>query len=93
VGQSVEIRGWAWSFRGVAAVEVSVDGAATFSRVELGPRRDWAWQPFSWSWRPTDPGVRTLSVRAIDVGGLTQPADGARNAIHTVTVTVADRQA
>jgi hypothetical protein len=43
VGQSVEIRGWAWSFRGVAAVEVSVDGAATFSRVELGPRRDWAW--------------------------------------------------
>jgi hypothetical protein len=37
-----EIWEWAWSFRGTAALEVSLDGGATFVRAFLGPRRGWA---------------------------------------------------
>jgi sulfane dehydrogenase subunit SoxC len=92
VGRHVEVWGWAWSFRGVAALEVSADGGATFSRTALAERRGRAWQRFSWPWRPGTPGEVVLSVRAFEQGGTSQPADGARNAIHTVRVDVRGRR-
>jgi sulfane dehydrogenase subunit SoxC len=88
VGKSTEIWGWAWSFRGVAAAEVSVDGGATFTRAALERRRGWAWQRFSLAWRPTDQGEAHISVRALESGGAGQPREGARNSIHTVRVVV-----
>jgi len=41
VGEFVQIWGWAWSYRGISAVEVSVDGGASFDRALLEPRRGW----------------------------------------------------
>jgi sulfane dehydrogenase subunit SoxC len=87
-GEAVEVWGWAWSFRGVAAVEVSVDGGATFARAALAPRRGWAWQRFSLAWRPAAPGEALIAARAFDADGVGQPAAGARNAIHALPVAV-----
>ncbi|MBX3502185.1 MAG: molybdopterin-dependent oxidoreductase [Alphaproteobacteria bacterium] len=87
-GEPVEIWGWAWSFREVAAVEVSVDGGATCARAALEPRRGWAWRRFSLIWRPDERGEAILRARARDVDGTAQPEDGARNAAHSVRVFV-----
>ena len=88
VGEPVEIAGWAWSFRGIAAADISVDGGASFTRAALDPCRGWSWQRFSLSWRPTSRGRSLLCVRAGEAGGAGQPEEGARNAIHTVPIEV-----
>lgn len=88
LGESVEIRGWAWSFREVDGVEVSVDGGGTFTPARLEPRRGWAWQGFSLTWRPAERGEVIVCSRASDANGAVQPRDGARNAIHTVRAVV-----
>ena len=87
-GEAVEIWGWAWSFRGVARVEVSSDGGASFREATLEPRRGWQWQRFSLSWQPERRGETLLAARAFDGNGAAQPLDGARNAVHTVRVEV-----
>jgi sulfane dehydrogenase subunit SoxC len=87
-GEPVEIWGWAWSFRGVARVEISTDGGATFRAATLEPRHGWSWQRFSLTWAPESSGETLLSARAFDANGASQPVDGARNAIHTVKVEV-----
>ena len=88
VGNLTEIWGWAWSFRGVAAVEVSVDGGASFTRAALEEPQGWAWRRFSLPWRPTQRGTALLKARALEAGGAAQPHEGARNAIHSTPVTV-----
>ncbi len=88
LGERTEIRGWAWSFGGVARAEVSVDGGASFARALLEQRHGWSWQRFSLSWQPATRGEALLSVRAFGASGIGQPPDGARNAIHTVRVLV-----
>jgi sulfane dehydrogenase subunit SoxC len=87
-GEPVEIWGWAWSFRGVARVEISTDGGTTFRAAALEPRHGWSWQRFSLSWQPERAGDTLFSARAFDANGLGQPFDGARNAVHTVKVAV-----
>ena len=87
-GEPIEIWGWAWSFRGIAAAEISVDGGASITRATLEARRGWAWQRFSLSWRPTARGEALLGARAIEAGGVGQPREGARNSIHTVPIVV-----
>ncbi|MGX5736464.1 molybdopterin-dependent oxidoreductase [Bosea thiooxidans] len=84
----VPIEGWAWSFRAVAAVELTADDGASFLRAELEPRRGWRWQRFSCLWQPPAPGEWRLRARASEAGGVTQPLDGARNAQHSVTIRV-----
>lgn len=91
VGEPVEIWGWAWSFRGVAAVEVSVDGGTNFARAMLEARRGWAWQRFLLPWQPHEAGKVELCVRAFEAGGASQPREGARNAMHAVKIAVRDR--
>jgi hypothetical protein len=54
----------------------------------LEPRRGWRWQRFSMTWQPSVSGEVTLSARAFEAGGMGQPFDGARNAVHSVRVTV-----
>lgn len=86
VGKPTEIWGWAWSFSGIASVEVSVDGGLRFSPAIPEKRRDWAWQRFFLPWTPAEAGKVALSVRAFTADGAGQPSEGARNAIHTVRV-------
>ena len=84
----VEIWGWAWAARGVARVEVSLDGGGSWAAARLEPRREWSWQRFSYEWRPERPGAATLMARASDTQGATQPPEKARNAVHRVDIRV-----
>lgn len=88
LGEPSEIWGWAWSFGGIAAVEVTLDCGATFARAYLEPRRGWAWQRFSLPWRPGVRGAVSIAVRAVESGSTAHPRQGARNAMHMVNVTV-----
>lgn len=68
------IGGFAWSAaRGVARVELSADGGASWAEAalgaDLGPR---SWRAFSYTWQAT-PGQHTLAVRATDIEGAVQP--------------------
>ena len=83
-----EIWGWAWGAAGIAKVEISLDGGETWSPATVEPRRQWSWQRFAFDWRPARAGVFALAARATDVRGAVQPVAKARNAIHTVNVTI-----
>lgn len=85
----VEIRGWAWAAAGIAQVEISLDGGESWAPARIEPRRQWSWQRFSFDWRPSGTGTFTLAARATDTRGAIQPIAKARNAIHTVPVTIA----
>jgi DMSO/TMAO reductase YedYZ molybdopterin-dependent catalytic subunit len=84
----IEVWGWAWGAAGIAQVEISRDGGETWSSATVEPRRQWSWQRFSFDWRPQRPGAYTLAARATDTRGAVQPTAKARNAIHTVGVTI-----
>lgn len=92
-----ELRGLAWSAaRGVAGVELSVDGGRSWAAAELlhdlGPR---SWRAFVYRWQAA-PGAYELMARATDLDGATQPLEPAfnrkgylMNAVQRVAVTVA----
>ena len=94
-GGDVVVAGVAWAqHRGVARVEVSVDGG-DWSEATLAaePTVD-AWRLWSWTWPQAAPGRHTLAVRATDGVGETQPGDLAppppdgATGWHTITVRV-----
>jgi DMSO/TMAO reductase YedYZ molybdopterin-dependent catalytic subunit len=91
------VDGRAWSGRGdVVAVEVSVDGGATWQTATLEPPVDrHAWCGWSYEWNATTPGEYELCCRAIDSTGARQPDDPVwnlggyeNNALQRVPVTV-----
>jgi DMSO/TMAO reductase YedYZ molybdopterin-dependent catalytic subunit len=88
LNETVEIWGWAWGEKPIAAVEIEIDGA-TQGRAEVATRQQWSWQRFALAWRPHAPGAVRLASRAIDTAGCSQPREGARNALYSVDVTVA----
>lgn len=73
-----EIRGFAWSGRGViTGVEVTVDGGETWSRAELdGPAQPQAFTRFRlpWIW---DGAPARIASRAMDEAGNVQPTNDA----------------
>jgi hypothetical protein len=70
------LEGRAWSgFAPVAAVDVSVDGGASWARTELAPQHDrWAWRRWTFLW-DAEPGEHVLLCRARDEAGNEQPLD------------------
>jgi DMSO/TMAO reductase YedYZ molybdopterin-dependent catalytic subunit len=66
IGAAKEIWGWGWAWAdgGVAAVEVSVDGTATWMNAAVEPPAGHAWQRFTFPWRPGQRGSCELSARA-----------------------------
>lgn len=68
------LTGRAWSgFAPVTRVEVTTDGGETWADAELGdPVGEHAWRPWSYDWTATL-GRHTLSARATDASGRTQP--------------------
>jgi sulfane dehydrogenase subunit SoxC len=95
------VHGRAWSgFGAVERVEVSADGAATWSDARLGPAvSEWAWRSWEWDWEPREPGAFELCCRATDSAGNAQPLEApwnlggyANNEIQRVAVVVADAQ-
>jgi sulfane dehydrogenase subunit SoxC len=77
----VTLRGRAWSgFGRVERVEVSADGAASWSEARLGPQASsWAWCAWEWNWEPDEPGVHELCCRAADSAGNVQPLEAPWN--------------
>ena len=92
----VLLEGRAWSgLAPVASVEVSDDGASTWSAATLEPAGEpWAWRGFAYRWE-AKPGEHVLCSRARDEAGNEQPVEApwnlggyANNAVQTVRVTV-----
>jgi sulfane dehydrogenase subunit SoxC len=69
------VRGFAWSPAGrIARVEVSLDRGATWALATLRePNIPRAWVRWDWSWTAA-PGSHTITTRATDDRGNTQPA-------------------
>ncbi len=87
-GGKTTIWGRAWAASGVAKVEVSCDGGATWREAALGARDQWSWQKFRLDWTPAESGPAMLLSRAVDREGTVQPARDARNSIYAVPVRV-----
>jgi DMSO/TMAO reductase YedYZ molybdopterin-dependent catalytic subunit len=90
------LEGRAWSGHApIAAVEVSVDGGATWAAAELGPGPSrWAWSAWRYAW-VAEPGEHELCCRARDEAGNEQPLTSswnlggyANNAVQRVPVVV-----
>ena len=86
---SICVSGWSWGATEICHVEISVDGRQTWRRVPAEPRRQMSWQKFSFEWSQLQDGEVTICARAVDRNGVTQPAQGARNAIHKISITIA----
>lgn len=91
------LEGRAWSGWGpVTAVTVSSDGGATWRDAALeAPPAPCAWQRWTATWEPREPGEYELCCRAEDAAGNIQPVDPpwndggyAVNDVHRVAVTV-----
>nr|WP_328806183.1 molybdopterin-dependent oxidoreductase [Streptacidiphilus fuscans] len=93
---AVTVAGTAWAtHRGIAAVEVRVDGGpwqqarlATDAGMDL-------WRQWTWTWNADSPGLHTLEARATDATGAVQPESrtppfpSGATGWHSVVVTVA----
>jgi DMSO/TMAO reductase YedYZ molybdopterin-dependent catalytic subunit len=84
----VDIWGWAWADGGVAKVEVSTDGGASWREAALASQHGWAWQKFRIAWTPQGTGVAMLMSRATAKSGAVQPAADWRNCIYAVPARV-----
>jgi DMSO/TMAO reductase YedYZ molybdopterin-dependent catalytic subunit len=75
LGRLVDIRGVAWGGqRGVARVDVSLDGGANFAPASfLDPDRPTCWRRWSFVWRPDRVGPYQILSRATDGRGTSQP--------------------
>jgi DMSO/TMAO reductase YedYZ molybdopterin-dependent catalytic subunit len=90
------LEGRAWSgFAPVTAVQVSVDGGASWTPADLEPPTGrWAWAGWRFAWR-AEPGEYELLCRARDEAGNEQPLEPtwnvggyANNAVQRIPVTV-----
>jgi DMSO/TMAO reductase YedYZ molybdopterin-dependent catalytic subunit len=73
-GQPFAVEGVAFDGgSGIAKVELSTDGGATFADADLGDDYGkYAWRRWKTTWTPTDAGKATLVIRATSVAGETQ---------------------
>jgi sulfane dehydrogenase subunit SoxC len=93
----VTVTGRAWSGHGpITSVQLSTDAGATWGEAELGEELGpYAWRGWSAEWH-AEPGEHTISSRATDSAGNTQPLDPlwnlkgyANNAVERIPVVVA----
>lgn len=70
----------------ICGIQLSMSAlmADLWARAELEPEAGWAWRRFTFAWKPSQADSYSLSARAFDMQGVTQPSDNARNAIHRV---------
>jgi DMSO/TMAO reductase YedYZ molybdopterin-dependent catalytic subunit len=93
---AIMIRGVAWSGTApIARVQVRIGDGPWQSATLLGARSRHSWQWWEFPGVPARPGNMTISARATDLAGRTQPAQPqwntlgyANNAIHQVRLTV-----
>jgi DMSO/TMAO reductase YedYZ molybdopterin-dependent catalytic subunit len=92
VGRTIEISGWAWADAGVGCVELSDDDGRTWWDARLQGRTGRSWQRFESDWTPAasccDGDKVSLRARATSNDGTVQPAEAARNCVHSVDVKI-----
>ncbi len=97
-GPDVALRGIAFGGDcGVALVEVSTDGGASWAEAQLGPDEGkYGFRRWQASWRPAAAGPATVKVRCTNDNDVVQPEAATwngsgfmRNVVETVAVTVA----
>ncbi|MGD9734070.1 MAG: hypothetical protein AB7V58_00435 [Solirubrobacterales bacterium] len=73
-GEPSWIAGVAWAgIRGIAAVEVSLDGGHRWRPARLHrPLSPWAWTPWALRWVPRRSGRQAVLCRAVDAAGTVQ---------------------
>jgi DMSO/TMAO reductase YedYZ molybdopterin-dependent catalytic subunit len=71
-GSPIRICGLAWGGEGLARVVVEIDGRRHAARL-VGPALPHAWRRFELRWTPKAPGRYSLTCRATDAEGNTQP--------------------
>src|SRR6266478_4634642 len=75
---NVRVHGAAWTSNGeITKVEISSDNGATWNEAKLlGEAKPHAWRLWEWSWKtPARSGKATLTARATDSNGQTQPTE------------------
>src|SRR5438105_3377840 len=75
---NVRVHGAAWTSNGeITKVEISSDDEATWNEAKLlGESKPDAWRLWEWSWKtPARSGKATLTARATDSNGQTQPTE------------------
>jgi sulfite dehydrogenase len=93
-GKPAEVNGVAWDAgRGIAKVEVSVDGGKTWADAKLGADHGkYSWRRFTHPWTPAK-GSQTVMARATNAAGETQTVSQwnrsgyGRNIVEAVAVT------
>ncbi len=78
----VDVTGVAWTGADarITQVEVSTDRGKTWKLAELvGPDEPYAWRQWRYRWTPAAAGTHTLTARATDTKGETQPVEPAWN--------------
>lgn len=73
MGETIMIEGHATSSKGIARVEIWVNGLLIQTLSNLSVNGDLAY--FTYSWVPTDPGEYTILSVSIDSGGVTSEPD------------------
>ncbi len=81
------VTGWAWSTTPVRRVEVALDDHILDATVEPRSVEEFSWQAFSVRHKLA-PGTHSISVRATDTDGRTQPLGQARNQVHRIEINV-----
>jgi DMSO/TMAO reductase YedYZ molybdopterin-dependent catalytic subunit len=79
---SVRVQGAAWTSDGeITKVELSTDGGSTWNETNLlGESKPNAWRLWEFNWQtPLQPGQQTLTARATDSLGRTQPVQRDRD--------------
>jgi DMSO/TMAO reductase YedYZ molybdopterin-dependent catalytic subunit len=84
----IEVWGWCWGEREIAAVDVSADHGQSWQRAITEPRHQSGWQRFRTVVTCERAGICNVMARATSVTGETQPERDARNAIHGIEVRI-----
>jgi DMSO/TMAO reductase YedYZ molybdopterin-dependent catalytic subunit len=82
------VSGWCWGGTEIDFVEVSTDRGTSWQTASVERRRQMSWQRFEVEVDLGTVGEITLSARATDVSGVTQPGSDARNSVHAIRITV-----
>jgi hypothetical protein len=88
-GPLVNVEGWAWHHEPIRNVQLSIDGAQSWTYASVGEGVDFSWQRFTHILH-LESGSYSIVARATSRDGMSQPLDVSRNQCHRVSFEVVD---
>jgi DMSO/TMAO reductase YedYZ molybdopterin-dependent catalytic subunit len=86
-GPQVHVEGWAWHHEPIRNVQLSIDGAQSWTDASVGSGLDFSWQRFTHTLQ-LESGSYSIVARATGRDGTSQSLDASRNQCHTVSFEV-----